>query len=112
MDKIDITTQGVMKTAASHLRKSGAELKQHREFMDKYAFVTEMIESLPNGEMSGPEFIKKFSEYMNTDIEELKVLSKAIEITKTGEFKFGTLSDKFEDDGSTNPLIRYLLGEE
>jgi len=107
---MSINQKGIMKTAASHLRNLSNELQKYRSLEQRRDYVERILEK--NAEaLSGEDILKKYSEYMKKNVEELKILEKAMELAKTGEFSLGTLSTRVADNGGLDPLTSFLVEE-
>lgn len=107
---MNINQKDIMKTAASHLRSLSAEVQSYREMEEKRKFVENILEKNASY-ISGAEFIDKFAEYMSKDLDELKIIEKAIELSKTGELRLGSLSTQAADNGGMDPLTAFLVEE-
>ena len=107
---MSINKNDIMKTAASHLRNLSAEVQEYRDMEERRGMVEEILEKTAS-DISGREAMEKYATYMENDLDELKIISKAIELTKTGELNLGSLSSQGADNGDMDPLTAMLLDE-
>ena len=107
---MSINKNDIMKTAASHLRNLSAEVQEYREMEERRVVVEEILEKTASS-ISGSEAMEKYAEYLDKDLYELKIISKAIELTKTGELNLGSLSSQAADNESLDPLTAMLMDE-
>ena len=105
---MSITQNDIMKTAASHLRNLSAEVQEFRDIEERRKFVEAILEKTAS-DISGSEVLEKYSEYMERDLEELKIIDKAIELTKTGELNLGSLSTQGADNTEMDALTAMLM---
>jgi hypothetical protein len=103
-----INRNDIMKIAASHLRNLSAEVRAYREKEERRECVERIIRNTAS-DLSGSDFLDKYAEYMEKDLEELKVIEKALELTKTGELNLGELSAQAADNGELDPLTAFLV---
>lgn len=108
---MNINKNEIMKTAASQLRKLSAKVKEQEEEIEKESFVRNFLYKIADN-FSGEELLDKYAEYMKKDLEELKIMDKALEFSKTGELNLGTLSTQTADNGSMDPLTAMLIEEQ
>jgi len=108
---MNINQKDIMKTAASHLRSLSAEVKDYREKEAKRGIVEGILMKTADVEISPSEFFEKYSSYMEKDLDELKIVEKAIELTKTGEISLGSLSAQPADNGELDPLTALLVDD-
>ena len=104
MEKVD--QNEIMKTAASQLRSLSAEVLQYREIEEKRDLAEQIIKK-SSFDLSGDEFIEKRAELMDKDLDELIIINKAVELTKTGELNLGSLSSDSADYG-TDALSEFI----
>ncbi|MBC8549306.1 MAG: hypothetical protein H8D23_06610 [Candidatus Brocadiales bacterium] len=105
---MSITQKDIMKTAASHLRNLSAEVQEFRDAEERRGLVEAILEKTAS-DISGSEVLEKYSEYMERDLEELKIIDKAIELTKTGELNLGSLSTQGADTADMDALTAMLM---
>lgn len=106
---MDIDQKEIMKIAASQLRSLSQEVKIFRETEERRTLV-EAILSKTASDWSGQEVLEKQGEFLDKELEELKIIDKAVELQKTGELNLGSLSSQSsvsEDD--LDPLTAYLV---
>lgn len=94
----------IMKTAAVQLRGLIAKVNKHLEDME----ISKLAEDIVKKTI-GEEAISKLAELRKKDLEELKIISKAIEFQKTGELNLGSLSQESVDKSSLDPLTACLV---
>ena len=100
----------LMKTAATSLRKLASEIENYRKSEKVHETAREIVKSLHDqGALSSDVVFDKLAELETKTLEELEVVTKAIEMTKTGEFSFGSIGDKLEDNGALDPITAMLL---
>lgn len=107
---MNIDQKEIMKTAASQLRGLSSEVQQFRENEEK----RDLVEGILKKTASAPtvkEFLEKRAEYMDKDLEELKIIDKAVELQKTGELQLGSLSAQSADNGSMDALTAFLVDD-
>lgn len=103
---MNIDQKDIMKTAASQLRGLSTEVQQFRDEQDKRDMAVQILKKTASPSLV--EFLDKIAEYMDEDLEDLKIIDKAVELQKTGEFAWGSLSSQGASDGGLDPLTAML----
>ena len=105
-----MNNQELMKEASVSLRKLASEVEHYRESEEVVKMARDIVKTLHDkGAISSEVVFDKLAELEEKTAEELRVVSKAIELTKTGEFSFGSVSEKLEDNGAMDPITAMLL---
>ena len=105
-----MNNKDLMKQASVSLRKLASEVEQYRESEDVSKMARHIVKTLHDkGAISSEGVFDKLAELEEKTAEELEIVSKAIELTKTGEFSFGSVSEKLEDNGALDPITAMLL---
>jgi hypothetical protein len=107
---MNINKNDIMKTAASHLRKLGAEVKAYRDLEHKREHVEHILNKLSEN-LESSEIMGKYAFYMEKSLDELKIVEKALELTKTGELSLGHVSSRVADNGTMDPLTAFLVDD-
>lgn len=107
---MSINKNDIMKTAASHLRSLSAEVQNYRDMDERRTHVENIMEKLAEN-MESNEVMSKYAEYMQKDVEELRIIEKALELSKTGELNLGSLSTQAADNGDLDPLTALLVDD-
>ena len=105
---MNVDQKEIMKTAASQLRSLVSEVETFREVKQKQEVVEEILQKTAEN-LSGFETLEQRDDLMEKDLEELKIIDKAVELQKTGELKLGSLSIESADNGELDPLTALLL---
>lgn len=101
---MEVNQKEIMKTAAVQLRGLSTKLKEYVEKEEIAKLAEEIIKKT-----LGDETLLKLAEYKEKNIEELKIIEKAIELHKTGELNLGSLSQDFSDNGELDALTAFLV---
>lgn len=101
----------VAEAAIIQLRDENEQLKAENEVVktaERLAF--NMFKA---GSLAAENLQEAITEFSTKNIDELKVMEKAIEFNKTAsaKFSFGRLSDSVQEDGSLDPITRMLLAD-
>ncbi len=104
---MNINQKDIMKTAASQLRGLSSEVQQFREEQGKREMAVQILKKTASSP-SFIEFLDKIAEYMDKDLEDLKIIDKAVELQKTGELGWGSLSSQTMTKSGSNALIDML----
>lgn len=100
-----------MKQAAVAIRS----LEQEKKDLERILEIEKVAERLVRKfieieELNGEEALQKFSEFREKDLEELAIIEKALELTKTGSFRLGNLSTEVSGAHSdVDSLTAFLL---
>jgi hypothetical protein len=99
------------KEAAEAIRILREDLNELQEKVASMSEARELLLSLyKEGSLTAEDALEQLETYETKDKDELEVIKKAIELNGTSkDYVFGTLSDRFQDDGSLDPITRMLL---
>lgn len=99
------------KRAAEVLREQQAEIHELREKIARAEKAEQIVRTLiENDELLAEDVLKKLSELKNNPLSDLEVMEKAASLYRSSVVaSFGHLSNISE--GSSNPLLDYLLSE-
>ena len=97
--------------AAEAIRILREDLNELQEKVASMSEARELLLSLyKEGSLTAEDALEQLETYETKDKDELEVIKKAIELNGTSkDYVFGTLSDRFQDDGSLDPITRMLL---
>lgn len=103
-----IDRKEIMKTAASQLRSLSSEVQEYRDLEVKRDLAEEIVKKTSD-DLTSSEVFEKISELMDKDLEELKIIDKAVELHNTGELNLGSLSPHLGDGEDMDPLTAMLV---
>ena len=97
--------------AAEAIRILREDLSELQEKIASMSEARELLLSLyKEGSLTAEDVLEQLETYEAKDKSELEVIKKAIELNGTSkEYVFGHLSERFQDDGSLDPITRMLL---
>lgn len=100
--------------AAEAIRILREDLNELQEKLASKSEARELLLTLyKEGSLTAEDALERLEEYESKDKEELEIIKKAIELKGTSkQFVFGQLSERFQDDGSLDPITRMLLEDD